>query len=706
MSYRSTLKAALIGVALVATLLVAGSSVSAQTAGFDFTPLASSATATNTPDAAAPWVIPEGFTQTLVSGETSARCGGAGLNIYGGGLDDRDDMNTVNETGDDAGRYLYRTHEVVLRSGVTPDAVYPDGGAVSVIDLETCEARVIAQDPTYTALDGITWTPWGTILFAEEAAGGRLFELTLDPADPMSGTVVDHPAVGRLAHEGIKIDAAGAVYVIDEYRGQTSGGGGGIYKFVPTTVGDLSAGDLFVLGVNGDITTGEGVGQGQWIGPIDPATARAAGTAAGGTSYQRPEDLEIIDNVLYAAITEGTRDAAGAETYDGRVLAIDLATLMVTDYVKPGANAPVETATDTGVDGPDNLAAGPDGKLWIVEDNVPSDIWVAQPGAAGVAAGVELFASLTDDAAEGSGIYFPPTDPMKLYVNVQHSGFDDGDGTWVIKPVEMCARKIVDVDLWAGQMPTMGDDVILGTHDSDVIDALDGDDTICALGGRDHIMGGPGSDLIYAGGGHDVVHGGADNDTMYGQPGADEMRGGGGDDRMFGGVGFDSMYGDRGSDFIQGSGGDDTLYGGDGDDNLYGKAGADVMYGGDGNDELYAAGGDDEGWGGAGADRIQGAAGADVLDGGADDDTLYGQAGADELRGGAGADELYAAAGNDLVEGGPGNDELQGGAGNDDLSGDSGNDVLYGQAGDDDLDGGLGVDDCIAGPGTNTEVNC
>ncbi len=415
------------GLLAVGTALAGATPVSA-TGPMRFEPIAGSANyadgVAQAWDPAAPWVVPEGYTQALVSGEDESRC--RGLDIYGGGLDDWHDMNTVNENGPRAGRYLYRTHEVRLdQPGADP--TYPAGGAVSVVDLRTCEAAVIAQDPTWTALDGIRWTPWGTLLFAEETDGGRLFELTPDPHDPMAGTVVERPAVGALAHEGIEVGPDGAVYVVDENRGQSSGVGGGIYKFVPDRRGDLSSGQLYVLGVDGGV---EGLGQGRWLGPIDPADAAASGTQAGGTGYQRPEDLEIIGDTLYVAVTEGTR-TGGVENYEGRVLAIDLNSLVVADYVKPGVNAPVErNGTETGLDGPDNLAEGPDGRLWIVEDNKPSDIWVAE-GRGGQARSVELFASLTDPGAEGTGIYFG-TDPHTLYVNVQHSAAPSGDGTWTI----------------------------------------------------------------------------------------------------------------------------------------------------------------------------------------------------------------------------------------------------------------------------------
>jgi len=115
------------------------------------------------------------------------------------------------------------------------------------------------------------------------------------------------------------------------------------------------------------------------------------------------------------------------------VLAIDLGSLEVSDFVYPGRNVPVEANGATGFDNPDNLAQTPDGKLIIVEDNVPSDIWIADKDrdGDGAADNVWLFASLTDPSAEGTGIYFGK-DPKTMFVNVQHSAIDDGDATWAI----------------------------------------------------------------------------------------------------------------------------------------------------------------------------------------------------------------------------------------------------------------------------------
>lgn len=403
---------------------------------FKFDALDESANSVNW-DSSAPWKLPHGFTQYVVSDESA-------LNIYDGGRDDWHDMNTVNETGIDAGRYLYRTHEV---RGV------PEGGAVSVVDLKTGNSQILVQDKSWDALDGIRWTPWGTILFAEEVSGGKLLEIVLDPNDPMKAKeVIDRPAVGRLAHEGIDIDRDGNIYMVDEFRGRTedraSRGntcseslpcGGGVYKFVPDNYGDLSSGKLYVLGIK-DNTRRDNTGMGEWLGPIDPSQARKKGTEAGGVSYQRPEDLEIIDDTLYVAITEGPRDEYGKEYYEGRVISINLDTLKVENFVKAGVNVPVEIGKpgevghQSGFDSVDNLAEAPDGSLVMIEDNKPSDIWFARKkvNQYGASTKVKLFASLTDPEAEGTGIYFSPKNPKILYVNIQHSAADDGDGTWAI----------------------------------------------------------------------------------------------------------------------------------------------------------------------------------------------------------------------------------------------------------------------------------
>lgn len=379
---------------------------------------------------AAPWVIPEGYSQSIIADESD-------LNIYVG--NDWNDMNTVNETQKHAGRYLYRTHEVRGGAmGSDGNSLRIDGhsgGAVSVVDLRTGEAKEVVGRDDWEALDGIVWTPWHTLLFAEEtitslrpdpqapqATSGLVYEMKLKAGDPTTmETVTVLPKLGSLAHEGLEIDEEGNVYVIDEDKK------GSIYKFVPTTYGDLSDGQLYALKVDAGKT-----GAAQWLAlDMDQVqiSARVAATIVGATQFCRPEDLERITETLYVALTCEDVDNAANTSGRGAVLAVSLdETPSVKYVVAAGKNAPIENqATNaTGFAKVDNLASGPDGKLWMVEDNDFSDIWVYDPASKdanndGYQDGVHLFASLKDKSAEGTGIYFGK-DPHTLFVNVQHSG--------------------------------------------------------------------------------------------------------------------------------------------------------------------------------------------------------------------------------------------------------------------------------------------
>lgn len=376
-----------------------------------FEPLTGSAYGQGSASWTEPYVVPDGFTQHKVADETD-------LDLYPG-QDDLSDMNTVNETGRRAGRYLYRTHEVGSDAGV------------AVVDLETGEADVLVQHPGWARIDGITWTPWGTLLVGEERKGGRVHEIFLDQHDPSKvDRVEDRPQLGIQSHEGIGVGPDGAVYVIDELNG------GSIYRFVPNRRGDLSEGRLYALKLDGlsdeaqkwsPDTFEDKVGSFTWA-PLDMGTATVNGTTAAddenATEFGRPEDVQVIGRTLYVA-----------NTSEDRVVAIDLAKNNLSTFVLPGVNVPEEdqAAKQTGFHSPDNLAKGPDGNLWIVEDNDFSDIWATTPdrNGDGLADSVELFASLKDQHAETSGIYFGK-DPKSVFVNIQHPDKAQADGTWMI----------------------------------------------------------------------------------------------------------------------------------------------------------------------------------------------------------------------------------------------------------------------------------
>ncbi len=420
-----------------------------------FEPFDRSAACSTTFSSSAPFEIPEGYEQQVIAQEPE----GATKDLW--------DMNTQNETGRQVGRYLYRTHEV---GAATSDAAFATKGSqVSVTDLTTNQTRVVAQRRDWERFDGIVWTPWGTILAAEEttaaavrdpqvpnAEAGLVYELYLDPSDPTrldtsragGDGIAARPALGSKSHEGMRFDSRGNLYGISERDG------GGIFRFVPTRRGDLSAGRLQVLRSD----DGE-LGVGEWV-TLSPRAARinadTEATRLEGNGYFRPEDVETgastgrdtnnDANTLYVAIT-GTDE----------VIAVDLSSAtrpFAYQYVGAEAgNVPPgnETGFDTpAFDSPDNLALDRQGNLAIAEDiggtlTRGNDIWIAEPSSDDgenpgadrqPAAVVERFATLPDCAAEPTGIYFSAsrtnrsrrnrrnvvTTPETLFVHRQHAG--------------------------------------------------------------------------------------------------------------------------------------------------------------------------------------------------------------------------------------------------------------------------------------------
>jgi PKD repeat protein len=90
-------------------------------------------------------------------------------------------------------------------------------------------------------------TPWGTWLSCEEkGATGQVYEC--DPQQAGQGTV--RPALGSFSHEAVAADVGTGSFFLTE-----DDPNGRLYRFVPTTPGDLSAGQLYAASVSGTSVT-------------------------------------------------------------------------------------------------------------------------------------------------------------------------------------------------------------------------------------------------------------------------------------------------------------------------------------------------------------------------------------------------------------------------------------------------------------------
>ncbi len=366
------------------------------------------------------------------------------------------DMITVNESGRDKGRFLF--------------TVYETGAAgVQRMDRWTGQVDTIWQTPVpfgQVAFDACFWTPWGTLITAEEswttaAAGatspyGRLFEFrnpTIAPAilNPVTagsnaGAEFEHAnVVPRVSHEGVQFDSAGNMYFIDELNG------GGIYKYTSAArmkdvkrggVSYFAAGQTFVLRV-GDGTTPNATGAYQWIPITDTNGSAMPGAititdtngvrsvdgrnttdlaAFKGTDYQRPEDLQIQalrnGEFLYVATTTTN------EVYRLDLRANTISVFANRNTLDLATGAKVGEALAS----PDNLAVDSRGNIYIVEDRnggVDDDIWFARdlnkdgdltdPGE-----GLGRWASNGTPGSEFTGLYFDPRNKRRAWVNIQH----------------------------------------------------------------------------------------------------------------------------------------------------------------------------------------------------------------------------------------------------------------------------------------------
>lgn len=421
---------------LAISLALAGTAAIASGTSFDnFTPMAGDVGEATLPESAPYRLSSDNFSQMTIVARDPAQAERFDSGNY--------DMHTLNESGPDAGRFLF--------------TVYETGQAgIQRTDLRTMQTTTIWAAPapgSHVAFDASRWTPWGSFLTAEESWSdnpaspsiyGRLFEVTNPLAAPADIEIKHRDILPRVSHEGLAFDKKNNLYFIDERNGSH------IFKFTSVnpraSTGDefFAQGQTFVLRV-GDGTVKEATGAATWVpltdrygAPLDGAVvvidpnglkaidgrATPKLPAFRGTGFDRPEDLEI------RTLRNGRQQLFVATTTNHKVFSIDLRSNTVKLFAsRDTLDMATGAAAGSAFTNPDNLAIDAEGNMYIVEDQPGGveDIWFAKDeDMDGVAEAIGKWASLSTKGAESTGLYFDPFRPNVAFINVQHpdSGVD------------------------------------------------------------------------------------------------------------------------------------------------------------------------------------------------------------------------------------------------------------------------------------------
>ncbi len=320
------------------------------------------------------------------------------------------DMNTVNETGPHKARYLFTVYETG-ESGVQRH------------DLETGTTDTIWQTPTeggHVAFDACYWTPWGTLITAEESwetepegsdsPYGRLFELKnpitapgiLNPVTALSNAGADfvhQNVIPRTSHEGIQFDKAGNMYFIDELNG------GGLYKYTSAaSLAERQRGAGRLLRCRPDLRAtrrrwrhaerDRRIYVGSVYGCIRRCSARGDndyrrkwGHLGRCSQHHRSAGIQRLPTISVRKTCRFKRCAAASTSTSRRrrtneVYRLDLGNQTISVFAnRTTKNLATGLAVGSALASPDNLAIDHEGNIYIIEDRSggsDDDIWFAK----------------------------------------------------------------------------------------------------------------------------------------------------------------------------------------------------------------------------------------------------------------------------------------------------------------------------------------
>lgn len=262
-------------------------------------------------------------------------------------------------------------------------------------------------------------TPWGNIITCEEEVSTA--DANADGYNDIGWHVETNPATKTVVRKlwamgnGAKENVVIHPNMRTAYFGNDANPGY-LYKYVATTIDDLSAGLLYVY-------TGPKTGNGNWVLINNTTVADRNSTmtlagAAGATAFNGIEDVEIgPDGKIYLAVKGENRVY---RLLDSDPLSGTTTSLMETyvgnaSYNITHAGGTVSTAWGTGND---NLAFDAQGNLWVLQDGGNNYIWVVMSNHTQAVPNVKLF-GIAPAGSEPTGITFTP-DYKFLFMSFQH----------------------------------------------------------------------------------------------------------------------------------------------------------------------------------------------------------------------------------------------------------------------------------------------
>lgn len=414
----------------IAALVAAPASFAAQSHFSTFTPMTGDVVAGSLPESAP-------FKLSSPNFSISALSNRANQLAQGQANSGNWDMITANETGPNAGRYLFSPFETGT-------------AGVQRVDLwdtnyNTRNITIVAPGTqNFVSGDASAWTPWGGYLTAEESWGngstrGRLFEITNPTTTTSSATTnfVARNIIPRVSHEGLVFDKNNSLYFIDELNG------GSIYRYTSSNPNAANGDAYFAAGQTSVLRVGNGnvfgaTGSASWVNLTDASGNALAGTvltsfgaidgratadvaAFKGTEFNRPEDLELQLGA------DGSQTIYFTTTDTHQVFSMKLGTDGSTTVNLFADRNTLDMATGSAVgntfSNPDNLAIDADGNIYIIEDQPGgiANVWFAKDANRdGVADAVGKWMTLSTVGAEPTGLYFDKLNANVAYINVQH----------------------------------------------------------------------------------------------------------------------------------------------------------------------------------------------------------------------------------------------------------------------------------------------